>query len=355
MRIVEICTANSLGGLELYFASCCKELKDRGNDVLAIVSPNTRLHDILVKQKVDCSPIVGGTFKQFRQLSKAIKSFHPDVVHVHHKRDLLLGTLARKFGSGNFKYVHTRQMDLPRKKKNPYHNFVYSGIDLLIAITERLKGQITERININPEKVISLHYGVPSVKPNLERCSTLALNSSNFNIAVVARIDDKKEQHVIVEAVKYLKDKSIGNINVSLLGGSTDEDYLEKIKSLISEYSLGEQIVLSGFIENPQELMSCFHLLVLTTGNETFGLVLPEAMRMGVAVIGANGGGVPEIIDPNENGLLFEPGNGKDLADKIELMMTDETRKRLAENGKLKADLNFEINSHFEKLEKLFS
>lgn len=355
MRIIQICTADSLGGLELYFASCCKMLKERGNDVLAIVSPETKLYEILSEGGIDLHLVEGGTLKRFGLVNKFVRTFRPDVVHIHHKKDLLLGALLKKFGGARFKYVHTRQMDLPGNKKNPYHTFIYSDIDLLIAITNRLKDQVIERIKINPNKVMSLHYGVPLVEANTERCTTLGLNSSNFNIAVVARIDNKKEQHVMVEALKNLKADGINEINVHFLGGSTDPEYLEKIETLISENSLSDEIILSGFIQDPQELMSCFDLVVLTTGNETFGLVLPEAMRMGVSVIGANGGGVPEIIDHEENGLLFEPGDGKDLAAQIKKMMNTKTRTRLAARGKEKADRDFEINAHFKKLEKAFS
>lgn len=355
MRIIQVCTANSLGGLELYFASCCKILKQRGNEVLAIASAGSRLHEILAETEVECQTIEGNIWNRVTVFKRSITRFRPAVIHVHHKKDLLLGALTRTFSGVPYKYVHTRQMDLPGNKKNPYHTFIYGRIDLLIAITNRLKSQIVERINIKPQKVISLYYGVPLTKPNTSRCASLGLDLSKFKIAVVARIDNKKEQHVIVEAISHLKKAGIDNVTVHLLGGSTDRDYLAKITTLIEKNGLGDRIVLSGFIENPQELMSCFDLVVLTTGNETFGLVLPEAMRMGVAVIGANGGGVSEIIDHEENGLLFEPGDGEDLAQKIKLIMHDKTRTRLAQHGKKKADEQFELNSHFEKLEKVFS
>ena len=52
--------------------------------------------------------------------------------------------------------------------------------------------------------------------------------------------------------------------------------------------------------------MPCFDLIILPTYEETFGLIVAEAMMMQVPVIGSNAGGVPEIINHQENGLLFE-------------------------------------------------
>jgi glycosyltransferase involved in cell wall biosynthesis len=101
--------------------------------------------------------------------------------------------------------------------------------------------------------------------------------------------------------------------------------------------------------------MRCFDLVLLPSYNETFGLVLAEAMRSGVAVIGTNYGGVTEIIDHQKTGLLFEKDNARDLADKIELLYSDKDyRVKLAQQGKAKADKYFNDESHFQKLEKLF-
>lgn len=54
--------------------------------------------------------------------------------------------------------------------------------------------------------------------------------------------------------------------------------------------------------------------VVLTTECETFGLIMIEAMMAGVVVIGSNSGGVPEIIDHLEHGLLFNVFDAQDLS-----------------------------------------
>jgi glycosyltransferase involved in cell wall biosynthesis len=96
--------------------------------------------------------------------------------------------------------------------------------------------------------------------------------------------------------------------------------------------------------------------VVLASENETFGLVLAEAMLAGVAVIGTNSGGVTEIIKNQETGLMFEPGDSDGLASCIRMLATDsEFKKNIAENGREKARGAFDHAEHYEKLRSLMA
>ena len=52
---------------------------------------------------------------------------------------------------------------------------------------------------------------------------------------------------------------------------------------------------------------------------EVFGLSNIEALSLGTPVLGANIGGIPELIN-EQNGMLFEAGNANDMREKIEQM-----------------------------------
>lgn len=346
LRILEICTSDSLGGLELYFVSCCKNLTQRRHSLLALVHEKSRIASEL-KGLVDTIEVSGNLFDRIILTKKVISQFQPDIIHVHHKKDLFLGAVMRRF-SKSFGLIHTRQMNFPRRKKNPYHTFVYRSYDLIIAITDRLKKEMVVNLYVNPTKITRLYYGVP-VAQNKSRHQELQLGDG-FNIGVIARIDSKKDQLVIIDAIVKLNDPSI---RIHLIGGTTDDQYRKKLEATLSDLNLSNQVIMYGHVESPQELMHFFDLIVLTTSEETFGLVLPEAMRNEVAVIGANGGGVPEIIDHELSGLLFEPGNSDDLASSILRMMNDEFRNMLAKRGKQVADERFELTKHFDHLESL--
>jgi glycosyltransferase involved in cell wall biosynthesis len=134
-----------------------------------------------------------------------------------------------------------------------------------------------------------------------------------------------------------------------------DQNYFENIQATVRDRGLKDAVTFYGSHDNPSEIMSAFDVVVLATKKETFGLVLIEAMRSGVAVIGTNAGGVREIIEHGQTGLLVKPQDATDLAEKLRRLYQDDgERRRLADNGKNKADRLFTIEAHYTQLERYF-
>jgi len=129
--------------------------------------------------------------------------------------------------------------------------------------------------------------------------------------------------------------------------------YRDILRSQAADLGVLENIVFQDFTSEPQQLMQICDCVILASGQETFGLVLPEAMRAGVAVIGSNSGGVPEIIEHEKTGLLFETQNADSLCQQVERLYLDSGFKDdIARQGKLSADQRFDNDLHFQKLEQ---
>ena len=96
-----------------------------------------------------------------------------------------------------------------------------------------------------------------------------------------------------------------------------DHEYKNQLTEDIKAYDLTQKVKFIDFLTMPMTYMPCFDLVVLPTYEETFGLIVIEAMLMRTPVIGSNAGGVPEIITHKHNGLLFETKNYVDLQKKL--------------------------------------
>ena len=146
------------------------------------------------------------------------------------------------------------------------------------------------------------------------------------------------------------------DIQLLIVGHCMNKDYLDQLETMISKYELEERVSIIPFIESPMDLMPLLDLVILPTYEETFGLVVAESMLMGTPVIGSNAGGVPEIIEDQVNGLLFEPKNYTSLKEKIiKLYESPELRKKLSYNAKMFARDNYDYRRHFSNLENILN
>ncbi|HNP17072.1 MAG TPA: glycosyltransferase family 4 protein [Fulvivirga sp.] len=355
MNVLEICLGEGLGGLELYFRKCCKHLTGQ-HKVVVVTKSDTRLAKI-ASEEDEKHYAIKRAFKQLplksiRRLATIIKEEQIDLVHVHHKDDLPLVAWTKFWSRRSFKVVHTRQMQLPGSKKDLYHRFIYGSIDIFIAISDMLKADAQKKLALPNERIKRLYYGVEKAD-KVEFESHFVHNKTHFNVGVFSRIEYQKGQHIVLDAGKSLI-KKYPDIEFYFVGDVMDEAYKD---SLGKSLNLNESahFHFKGFHPKPLSIMPCFDVIILPSKNETFGLVVVEAMRAGVAVIGTNAGGVPEIIDNENTGLLFDWEDNIQLAEQIERLYSDPNFKRkLAKAGEEKADELFDIDSHFKKLNSLF-
>ena len=362
MNILELCLSSGLGGLELYVFRASKELCDN-NTVTALTLENGKL-DSYFKEHSDISrthlnrsknplPILNA-FK----LAKIIDDKDIDLIHMHWGKDFALAALAKKLSKRKPKLVYTRQMMITRYKNDLYHRFLYAQLDLLITITKQLESLYEKFTTLNSSRIKTLYYGVKSPSDYLDKEQITTIRASkgftqtDFIVGLFGRLEDGKGQHLLIKALAKAK-KNQQNIKALIVGHEMDTGYLDELKSLAKEYGVHENITFNDFVDNPQELMQVCDCVCLTTYEETFGLVLPEAMRAGVSVIGSNKGGVPEIIDHEHTGLLFESKDSDDLYQQISRLYTEpELKATLAKKGKGKADSIFDNDLHFNELEK---
>ena len=182
----------------------------------------------------------------------------------------------------------------------------------------------------------------------------IGFSKNDFIAGLIGRLEESKGQHLLIDAL-HAAQQNGRNIKALIVGHEMNPGYRDNLKSQASKLGVLDNIIFQDFTSEPQQLMQLCDCVILATAQETFGLVLPEAMRAGVAVIGSNSGGVPEIIDHQETGLLFESKNALSLYQQIAYYYNDPKRRSgIAEQGKIKADKKFNNDKHFQQLENIF-
>ena len=97
------------------------------------------------------------------------------------------------------------------------------------------------------------------------------------------------------------------------------------LKKQVNNLKLNKNVLFTGLINNVNEYLAISDLFVLPSFYESFGLSIIEAMASKVFCIATNTGGIPEIIQDNITGYLFENNNSEDLLLKIKLFLNKNT------------------------------
>ena len=243
-------------------------------------------------------------------------------------------------------------MHMTRFKSDFYHKFLYKNIDMMIAVTNLVKEQLEKFIpkDIRP-KIETSYIGAntPKLLSNEEKNSLKkSFNiTDEFIVCIVGRIEEAKGQHIVLEAVESLRKSGI-KIKTLVVGHYMYENYFNNLKNSYPND------IFTGFVSNPTDFMQISDCVVLATKKETFGLVLIEAMKCGVCILGSNSGGPLEIIDDEKTGLHFKTMNSNDLYHKLKLIYENkELREKLALAGQEKANREYDNITQFGKLKEI--
>lgn len=199
---------------------------------------------------------------------------------------------------------------------------VIKSADRLISVSEALKRDIME-YGIDGDKISVIYNGVDTgfYKPSGKSFQDKYKDGFDHLLVFVGRIIQQKGLNDLIDAMPAVL-KEHPKTRILLVGKGKQEGQLrDKIKQM----GLEKHMVFTGFIPDGQmpELYSSADVFVLPSLWETFGFVLAEAASCGVPLCASNAGGIPEVVEDGGNGLIFEKGNPKDIAAKLNTMLDD--------------------------------
>lgn len=360
-KICELCLSPDLGGLELYMMRASRYLADSGEECISVINEKGKL-----KSYYENTPYRYFTLKRrkvlfswlsARTLARIIDEEGVDILHLHWTKDIPVAVMAKLLSKRKPKVVQSRHMTMTRFKDDFYHRFLYRNVDLMLAVTHQVKRQIEKFIpaEIRPKtEVLYIGAEQPVLIADEEkqtRREALGLADS-FTVGIVGRIEPQKGQYLLIDATEKLISQGI-DARALIVGHPMNEEYLQVLQNDVAMRGLDDRVIFTGFTREAQAMMQLCDVVVLATENETFGLVLIEAMMCGVCVCASDSGGPLEIIDDGVNGVLFKTFDAEDLADKLAaLYRTEGLKQRYADGGKAKALSVFESVKQFKALKE---
>lgn len=209
----------------------------------------------------------------------------------------------------------------------------YQYFDVVICPSVFNKEQLNKNNDLS-NKTVLLRNFVPMT------CHNKQANSSDY-VLFFGRYSEEKGIHLLIEACKKLKD-----IPFVFAGNGPLQDKVDRIDNIINlGFLCGDE--LSTTIQKARFVV----LPSICYENSPFSIM--ESNLNGTPVIGSDIGGIPELIENGETGLLFQNRSIEDLINKIEILWNDDSLyDKLSENcKKIQYDT---INLYCEKLLNIY-
>ncbi len=268
------------------------------------------LYEVPMRSKFDRRAI--------RQLCNIVTQNNYQILHAHTPRSLLVASrVARKVGRPLVYHVHSPVgRDSTRSFANKINQWVESfasrRVNHFVCVSESVK-QYMEGLGYCQKLLTTVPNGVSVVASVPDRKTPVG----TWTLGTTALFRPRKGIEVLLQAIANLKSNG-ANVRLLAVGPFESYEYEQKIKLMAGELGVSEVIEWTGFTNDVHKYFQRMDLFVLPSlFGEGLPMVILEAMAGGVPVVAANVDGIPQAIRDGIDGLIFEPGNAADLAEKV--------------------------------------
>ena len=205
-------------------------------------------------------------------------------------------------------------------------------INHFIAVSKAVKKQFCQYCLLMPYKVSNIYLGM---NPNTIQYNTIQYNTIPI-ITCIACHGNCKGIDILIEATKILKARNLKFKIQQVGGGMTFNDGKDtaQLHSLVDKYGLNDCFEWLGVRNDIDDILSNSDIYVQPSRREAISLTVAEAMMHRLPVVASNTDGIPEYINHQINGYLYNNNNPIELADYMQYLIENpQKRHELGENA----------------------
>jgi len=328
MRVLHVTESRGWSGGTVQLWNLSLGLVERGHAVALFCPPDSELMRRVPGSSVKalaCPLREDYDITAARRLAGWVRSFRPDVVHVHHPRAHAIALLASFFAPMPHLMV-TRRVSFKLKKWNIFSQLKYrsSRVRTYVAVSEDIR-RVLIAGGVSSEKVVVIHSGVDtrrfSPRPPADHLRReLNLPQGKPLVGNLTHYSWWKGQSFFLGAAAAVI-KSGVPAHFLLVGKDTNGDEArERVRAL----GIEKHVTLAGFRTDIPEILSILSATVLSSlAGEGFSGVLRESMSMGVPVVATDVGGNSELVKDGKTGFLVPSGDVHAMASAVQRLLVD--------------------------------
>jgi len=359
-------------------------LKERGHEVYVYERSNKELEQFSLWKKFACLFSCQWSRKTYEDITKIIRDFHPDIAHIHNIFFMISPSAYDACQDAkipvvqslhNFRWMCVNGLFYRNKnvcqeclkthlwrgllyccyKKSFLLTFVFikvlrhhwrlktwlCKINAYITATEFTKKKYIEA-GISADKIF--------VKPNFiyPDISFQPVEKKEYAL-YVGRLSEEKGVDVLLNAWRSFKE-----ISLKMMGDGPMENTLREI---VQKENLSHIEILGR--KNDQEYNDYMNgaqfLIVPSRCYESFPRIVVEGLAYGLPIIASRFASLEEIVNDGKEGFLFEPGNPKDLAEKISFLYNNpQIRNQMAQNARKVFQEKYAMERNYQTLMDIY-
>ena len=337
------------GGVTEHIMQLDREFRRRGYDtrILAASSQDNEPlddHVIKVSGAVRTFPFSGSNVRVtiapqvYQRIKKILREEKFDIVHAHEPAaPPLCPIVLRHSHVINVGTFHAyRETNTMYEMARPLLRRVYNKLDGRIFVSQAVRdftlAQFPGEYRIIPNGIDFQRFADPDLEP-IKR-----FDDGRPNILFVGRLDKRKGFRHLIRAFPFIK-QALPDARLIVVGAYDDDDKAPFIRYARAHRLRSVHFV--GYVSRemlPRYYRTAHLFCAPSTGFESFGIVLLEAMAAGLPIVASDIAGYRLVLTENRQGLLVPAEDSHAIAQAaVALLSAPQTRKRMGEQGRFTA------------------
>ncbi|HET9844131.1 MAG TPA: glycosyltransferase family 4 protein [Nitrospira sp.] len=249
---------------------------------------------------------------------------------------------------------HVRQEIEPEKVKR----YRLHELDAVIAISRQVQRALIAG-GVDQRSVQKIYSGVDLATSGVgtvdrkTMCRTLGVSEEALLLGTVAHLFPRKGYDVMLRALPAII-RTLPAVHYMVIG-TGDGVYEQRLRALSAELGISDHVHFLGFQEDVKPFLAVLSLYVHPARMEGFGIAVVEALAAGKAVVVTNVGGLPEVVEEGETGLLVAPDDPEALSGAVLSLLRDGGRRRaMGERAVKWVQERFDLRASVTAMERLY-
>lgn len=341
---------DSYSGYLRYFGGAVGVLQRNDIEVIfGSLRDRTPLHEHL--EALGCSTFSLGALRIYTypravwRLSRLIKSWDPDVIHMHEPISAAVGGLAGVLARHKGRIFH-RHHTMFVGRSGIFSFLAARTSDHVIAVSESAAEYARRHDKVPQRRITVVHNGVDppasgSAADRMRKRAELEVADNAVVVTILGHLRPEKGHRTLFSAMVKVTKQASSPVVVLVVGSGPEGARLRDLS-----VSQPWRTIFVDHQKNVWPYLAASDLLVVPSLSESFGLAAVEGMAAGIPLLASDTGGLREIIEDGVTGVLFRPGDADDLAEKLLHLLNGAPEcKSLAEAGRRRYEGNFTMES----------